>query len=170
MNRHPRSRTRQAVGRALLAAAAVAGPLALGAGGHVAPARADSCLHQTIPLYPGSTIFHARYGEADFHFDFCSGTAPSTWHATAVVHTNSTGSNTGITFSNPTINQTATADGEAAWSGQFTSQTCVPRIGFPCSHSGVWKVTFIGADQGSPRVWVDRTFPPDAGVTLYTTP
>jgi hypothetical protein len=52
----------------------------------------------------------------------------------------------------------------------FTSQTCVPRIGFPCSHSGVWKVTFIGADQGSPRVWVDRTFPPDAGVTLYTTP
>ena len=35
-------------------------------------------------------------------------------------------------------------------------------------HAG--RVTFLGADQGKPRVWIDRTIPPDAGVTLYTTP
>jgi hypothetical protein len=169
MHGHPRPRTRQALRRALVAAAVVAGPLALGAGGHLTAARADTCLHQTIPLYPGSTSTHLRYGEADFHFDICSGTAPTTWNATAAVHTNSTGTNVGITFSNPTINQTATGDGEAAWSGQFTSQTCFPS-GFPCSGSGVWKAAIIGADQGKPRLWIEATTTPDPSFTLYTTP
>jgi hypothetical protein len=68
------------------------------------------------------------------------------------------------------MTRNGTRDGEAAWLGQFTSETCVPRLHFPSVGTGVWKAAIVGADQGHPRVFVESTTAPAPTLTFFTTP
>ncbi|WP_126629699.1 hypothetical protein [Dictyobacter alpinus] len=135
-----------------------------------ASALTTRCIYPTFTYYPGSSASHLRYGQAQFHFEICSGTSPSSWGATARVTTNSTGKNLGITFSDAVIRGTSGGSYYKFYTGQFHTQTCVPRVGWPCSHSGEFYVKFYAYDvSGKPAVTEMSTSSP-TGLTLFRTP
>jgi hypothetical protein len=137
-----------------------------------------SCKNYEIHRYPGSRLGRFRYGEVVFSVFVCPTKSPSSWAAsTRDPTTNATGSNLGVTFANTSIKVSKTGKNKwnryARYEGTFTSNTCIPKVGWPCKGTGDWKVKFtITADKKSHAV---HLFPqggsvPDPGFVLFATP
>lgn len=120
---------------------------------HPAKAYASTCKFSTFSYYPTLAPSNFRYGEADFHFQICSGTDPSLWGISAEVHTNSTGYDTGYTFDNASIYPTSGGSYYRFYAGTFNIHACAPLAGWPCGYSGSFTVNFYAwVVNGSPGV------------------
>jgi len=153
-----------------------------GAGAALVPSGASAdpgCIAKTFSVYPGSGIAALRYGRADFTFQLCAGDPSGSFKTNASVVTNATGQNLGITFDTPQIVASSLSPHGGIYRASFHSQSCLPRITWPCRGSGDWTVKYAVSSlkQINPRdtvpdasvVELSRSTP-DFDLALYDTP
>lgn len=146
--------------------------------GSAAPAqKAAACENAQVTLYPGS-LTSPRYGEWNMNALVCPTKNPSSWKTQSSIELNATASNLGLVVAGEsTLRITDTGANKwnrfARYEASFQSQTCTPKVGWPCWSPGTWKARFtITADKKSHqvKVYMHKGRTPDHTFVLWPTP
>ncbi|MER8073067.1 hypothetical protein ABTZ59_32870 [Streptomyces sp. NPDC094034] len=158
----------------LIAGALVTATMAQGT---AAPAqRAAACQNVNVTLYPGSQLT-PRYGEWSIDALVCPTKKPSSWKTQTSVELNATASNLAMTvLDEPVLSIAETGSNQwnnyARYEATFKSQSCTPKVGWPCWSTNTWRVWLtITADKNTHEVKTylqKKEIPPTFG--LWSTP
>ncbi|MER6015977.1 hypothetical protein [Streptomyces bluensis] len=149
---------------------------ATSAQGSAAPATAN-CENTRVTFYPGS-LTSPRYGEWNMDVLVCPTKNPTTWKKESSVELNATAHNLGLTVAEDSkLRITETGKNKwnrfARYEASFQSQSCIPKVGWPCKSPGTWKARFtITADKktNEVKVYTHQGSTPASTYLLWPTP
>jgi hypothetical protein len=132
------------------------------------------CKHFTITKYPGNTgIGNRREGQADTHFDICTGVPQNGWGATITATPNNAMLFDFNDYVNESVIITSSGDDRegpyASFTASFRHKNCSPGW-VACVISGTYKLHFAaGISRGVPYA-AYQGFSAFSGHTVYNTP
>ncbi|CAL9278837.1 hypothetical protein [Streptomyces sp. SudanB52_2052] len=146
--------------------------------GSAAPAQQTAaCENTRVTLYPGSWT-SPRYGEWNMDVLVCPTKNPASWKKESSIELNATADNLGLTVAEDSkLRITETGQNKwnrfARYEATFQSQTCIPKVGWPCRAPGTWKTSFtITADKRTHqvKVYMHKRSTPAHTYILWRTP